>query len=241
MNKVNALIQSFRSSVEFVYHQSFDLIALSSKTNELMSSLFSNIQLRIQPGSTYLRSSFRHYANRTCSCHLTSSCIEPLTIQFSAISSIDSSVFFTIPGLFRGCIFVEAIRQSSLECFYSASCITTIIQCLPTPPALNKYPLALNSSIKSQFNISSSLDQLLSKAMIEHWKQDVSHVQYYLDCHVPTCTYTFASRFNIIYIVTTIIAFVGGLTKILRLFIPPIVKFIRRRLSPPSTISDTPR
>ncbi|CAF5115947.1 unnamed protein product, partial [Rotaria sp. Silwood1] len=74
--------------------------------------------------------------------------------------------------------------------------------------------------------------------MIEQWMGSVSHSQYFFQCHVDTCTYLLTSRFNIVYIVTTMIGFIGGLIKVLRILVPRIVKFIRRRISPPLTVQE---
>ena len=74
--------------------------------------------------------------------------------------------------------------------------------------------------------------------MIEYWQKNVSHVQYYQQCQVSSCTYLITSRFNLIYIITTLVAFIGGLAKVLRIIIPRAVKFIRHQLTPPPTITN---
>lgn len=72
--------------------------------------------------------------------------------------------------------------------------------------------------------------------MTEEWIINISHSQYFDQCQVSLCTYSVTSRFNLLYIITTLIALIGGLTKVLRILIPPIVKFIRRRFVPPPPV-----
>jgi hypothetical protein len=156
-------------------------------------------------------------------------------LQDRRTNQSNSSLLFTIPGLFKGCYLVEAVRQSSLECFYQASCIAMIELFLQPPISLNKTISPLDSSIESRFNVSSTIDQLISKVMAEKWNKNISHAQYFTQCKVLSCTYSFISKFNIAYIITTLIALVGGLTKVLRLIIPRVVKFIRHRVVPNPT------
>ena len=229
--QVEVAIESFQSSIKHNYYQSFDLIQFSAQTNSLVSSSLSNVEFRVDFATQAIGSRGRSYANNTCNCDLTSFCVAPSVVRFHAADLNGSSSFFIIPGLFTGCFLVEAIRQSSLECFYSTSCITMIEQFLNAPLSLANPILPMDSSVDSQFNITSTLDQLLFQAMTEKWRQYVSHAQYFSQCHVSTCTYSFISKFNIVYIITTLIGLVGGLIKILHLLLPLVVKFIRRRIS----------
>ncbi|CAF3184812.1 unnamed protein product [Rotaria sp. Silwood2] len=177
----------------------------------------------------------RSYMNDTCTCDVSSLCITPLTITARGVNSTNSTSF-TIPGLFTGCFFLAGMRQSTLECFYSESCISIIEEYLQVLIPSNKLTSPLNISIQSQFNINSTLDKILSEVMTEQWMGSASHSQYFFQCHVDTCTYLLTSRFNIVYIITTMIGLIGGLVKVLRILLPRIVKFIRRRISPPLTV-----
>jgi hypothetical protein len=233
--QVNTVIQIFQTSTELNFYQSFDLIQFSTQTNSFLSGLFSNMILSVDIDTLFVSSAPRFYENNTCNCDTTPLCVDPLTVQDRRLNQTNSSSYFAIPGLFKGCFWVEAVRQSSLECFYQTSCISSIEEFLQIPLLLNNPALPLNSSVVSRFNISSTIDQLLAKAMTEIWQQNVSHTQYFQQCKVSLCTYSTTSRFNILYILTTLIGLVGGLTKVLRLLIPRTLKFICHRLIPPPT------
>ena len=236
--QINTIINTFQSTTELTFYQSFDLIRFSTQTNALLSGLFSNMVLAIDVETFLITVVPRYYDNNTCNCDITPTCIDPLTLLDRRINETNSSSYFVIPGLFKGCYLVEAVRQSALECLYQIGCLSSIAEFLQVPILLSNPVLPLNLSILSRFNISSTVDQLLTKAMTEVWQENISHTQYFQQCEVSSCTYSFMSRFNILYIVTTLIALVGGLTKILRLLVPRMVRFIRYRLMPPPRVTD---
>lgn len=222
---VETMIKTFQSLMEFNFYQSFDFIEYSSETNSFLSALFSNIVVSIDLNTYYVSNLVRVYENKSCHCDITSSCVDPMTLSNS-----------TIPGLFKGCFFVQAVRQSTLECFYDSSCLSTIEQLLNISP---KSISSLNISLKSRFNRLSTIDEFLSKVMTEEWLMNISHEKYFNECKVSACYYLLTSRLNVIYMITTLIGLIGGLTKILRVLIPPLVRFVRRRfVPPPSLIND---
>ncbi|CAF1247447.1 unnamed protein product [Didymodactylos carnosus] len=59
-------------------------------------------------------------------------------------------------------------------------------------------------------------------------------------CAPQECTYTYSGHNNVVYIVTTIIGLVGGLTKVLQVIIPPIVKFVRKEKRPKEEVAVDP-
>ena len=227
--QVNIIIDNFQSGIELRYYRSFNFIQFSTEANTLMSSFFSNLDSNIDPQPGVLDNFPRLYANNTCNCDMTSLCFDPLVLQDRRANNENLSFSFTVPGLYTGCYLVNAIRHSTLECLYQSSCISLIEDLLHAPIQLNKSIVPLNSSVKSRFNLYSNIDQLLSKAMTEEWNKDISHVDYFRQCNPLSCTYTITTRFNFLYAVTVLIGLIGGLTKVLRLIIPGLVKLIRRR------------
>jgi hypothetical protein len=77
----------------------------------------------------------------------------------------------TIPGLVVGCVPVDSLLQSSLECFYNISCIEMIIQwrsfgyvnLTVDPRVLSVTPL--NPVIDSQFFPHTKLEDIISQAL----------------------------------------------------------------------------
>ena len=231
--QVNTIIENFQLSTEFLSYLTVNIIHILTQTNQLASGLFSNARLtELSPFNIGLFKP-RGFNNDSCFCESLASCVDVLTLT----NRQEVTSMFSIPGLYRGCYLTQAVLQSTMECFYRNSCIVTIQDFLQTSRQDAVPSLPLNPSVKSRFNVTSTIDQLIAKAMVEEWIENVSYVEYFNQCDVSSCTYLIASKLNIIYIVTTLIALVGGLAKVLRILIHPIVKFIRRRFVPPPTLA----
>ncbi|CAF1580352.1 unnamed protein product, partial [Didymodactylos carnosus] len=57
-------------------------------------------------------------------------------------------------------------------------------------------------------------------------------------CAPQECTYTYSGHNNVVYIVTTVIGLIGGLTKVLQVIIPPIVEFVRKKKRPKQEVAE---
>ncbi|CAF1102361.1 unnamed protein product [Didymodactylos carnosus] len=73
--------------------------------------------------------------------------------------------------------------------------------------------------------------------MVEEWNSNASFSSYYKQCAPQECTYTYSGHNNVVYIVTTIIGLVGGLTKVLQVIIPPTVEFVRKKKRPKQEVA----
>jgi hypothetical protein len=74
--------------------------------------------------------------------------------------------------------------------------------------------------------------------MVEQWLVNMSFANYYSECAPKTCSYSFNQRNNFLIIFTTIIALIGGLNTIFRLFVPLIIQtitHIKQQLKPQNT------
>ena len=233
MQRVQLVTDAFETNTIGTFIQPFNVIRETTYSNSLMSGLFTNANVTVHPVFLLAGIYFESYNKGACHCYLTPTCIEPLTRQVK-----NSSTIFTIPGLYIGCYLVEAMRSSSLECFYNQSCLNQVESFLSSPTPFNA--TVLDASL-SNFTVNSTIDTLLSQAMIERWNQDVSWSNYYERCKPATCTYSFATKYNFWYIVTTIIGLIGGLIKVMRIAIPRAIKFIRRRIcgAIPSTLPES--
>ncbi|CAF1130270.1 unnamed protein product [Didymodactylos carnosus] len=132
---------------------------------------------------------------------------------------------------------------------YTALIDVTITHTVASPPLeqyeklYENYPLTLfcpsmNSSAPSRYHINSTLNEIVSLLMVEEWNANASFSSYYKQCAPQECTYTYSGHNNVVYIVTTIIGLVGGLTKVLQVIIPPIVKFVRKTKRPKEEVAE---
>ncbi|CAF0722523.1 unnamed protein product [Adineta steineri] len=129
-----------------------------------------------------------------------------------------------IPGLRLGCFVVEGVLQSTLECFYNQTCLNNLQSYIISPVSINVIPL--NSSLSSQFNQTSTIQEIMNELMVDKWNLSSIYENYYKECQPIKCSYTYVDRNGIIYIITTLISLIGGLVKVLRFMIPNLVKFI---------------
>ncbi|CAF2573792.1 unnamed protein product [Rotaria sp. Silwood2] len=231
VQRTQSIIDAFKRTTIKSFIQPFNVVRDITHSNYLMSGLLTNTLIFV---NDFLMAiiGIKYYNNESCNCFLTSTCLAPLTRR-----SMNGSRIFTIPGLYIGCYLVEAMRSSSLECFYNQTCLEQVEFMLESPLSFNATVL---DPSRSQFHINSSIDALLSNAMIERWYQNVSWSNYYKQCNPNVCTFTFTNKYNILYIITTLIGLVGGLFQVLKLIVPHAVRFIRHRIFraiPPSVTS----
>ena len=173
------------------------------------------------------------YDNGSCNCLISTNCQRPLIIGPSNV---------VLPGLVTSCTPFYGVRMSTLECFYSSSCIATIISYLNYFTELNgSAPVNFNTSVPTGDMMVMPLDDsnlfLLSKNMtigtimdelfINGWNMTSSYEQYYGACAPATCQYEYVARNSAVYIVTLLLSIHGGLTIGLRALMWNLAKFYR--------------
>ena len=158
-----------------------------------------------------------------CDCFITPSCVTPAAIH----DNVTGNVAFVVLGFFTGCLLVEAMRQSNLQCLYNQTCLNLIKNY--TRPSVPYNTIALSISVPSRYNISTNISQMLANLMVESWIENISYSAYYHQCRPVQCTYKTVGRNNAIYIITTLIGLFGGLYKALYFLTPIAVKIVRRR------------
>jgi len=87
-------------------------------------------------------------------------------------------------------------------------------------------PIALDPSLLVRFLENSTIEELVNQLMVEEWNQSIIYENYYNECQPLECIYTYQTKNNAIYIITTLVGLIGGLTTALKLIVPRMVKFI---------------
>ena len=129
---------------------------------------------------------------------------------------------------------MESLLQSTLECFYDQRCIDEL-QSYISPSSPNNVT-ALNASLLTKYSVNSTIRQLVDNLMIEKWNTHSIFESYYNQCQPTYCTYSFVKRNDLIYIVTTLFGIAGGLTTVLNVIIPRLIKLVRRKRQPQQTL-----
>ena len=171
-----------------------------------------------------LRGVARVFANSSCNCVVSDDCQQPLRIGPSTPM---------LPGLVVGCSPLYGLRLSTLECFYSATCVDTIIRHMQDYSQANgsessnvtvaenrSLPMVpLDASKLERFSRTDPISSLLDASFIEHWNRNISYEKYFAFCAPTRCHYTYAKTNDALYIITTLLGLYGGLTVSLRFLI----------------------
>lgn len=186
----------------------------------------------------------KYSADNNCSCDSTSQCKMTTGIyKVYRSNEIDLSDYWTatnrilqgqlefeVEGIYVGCLILDAVLQSNLSCLYNISCLTHLYSYLHDSP----YPI--NTSNITPLNVSSSslslatVQELINNLMVDEWSLILSFESYFNVCNSQSCTYTYTHRFDVIFIITTTVSFLGGIVTILMLTILPVVTFLRKSI-----------
>jgi hypothetical protein len=177
-------------------------------------------------------------AFNACSCSVSESCPDPSwsyghIICKNGNNCTKGDIVWSVPGLTKSCSAVETLYFSDFRCFFNQTCLDILLSMfnvdmpnrLPLPRATRAI-VALNSSESFAFSPTEKLDTLAGKLLVDKWKLEPNFVGYYRKCAPNLCTYTIKRKMDIVYVVTTVIGLLGGLTVIMRLLVPVTVRFM---------------
>jgi hypothetical protein len=136
-----------------------------------------------------------------------------------------------------GCIPLDSIRQSTLECLYNQSCVNAIA----LEPKIS-LPKALNKSL-SRFLINSTIGQIFDESLfVESWQNKSSFESYFSICSPRSLSYKHQGRFHLSTIITISLSAFGGLVIACQLLTPAIIQIynlIKRKKQIPSSSQQT--
>ena len=116
-------------------------------------------------------------------------------------------------GIVTGCLPIDGLRLSTLECFFNQTCLNQL------NTVLNSF-IPMLSANSTQFSPSTTtIGSLIDGAFIESWLTSSNYSTYFLLCAPPICRYSYSERNNIVYILTTLLGLYGGLTVALRFLV----------------------
>ncbi|CAF1041715.1 unnamed protein product [Adineta steineri] len=134
---------------------------------------------------------------------------------------------FEVPGVLVGTFILYAVLQSNISCLYDESCLSKL------NTYLNDSLYPFNATLLAVPSTASSLptiNDLANLLMVDSWQLNSSYQHYFNACNPLTCTYTYSHQFDILFIITTVISFIGGIVTVLMIVILPIVKFLRKKV-----------
>ncbi|CAF4027509.1 unnamed protein product [Rotaria sordida] len=235
--EVQTSIEQLRLTTSDTFVKQLDFVRKMIIGNQLLSALETNIvPLYLQVFNKSLQ--LGHYIiynisnDSYCDCQINVNCRVPSGIFKEFEQSFTSIVFdntrlmlIKIDGFSAGCMPMDSILQSTLQCFYNQTCLNTLLSFLST----NESFIAMNISKYSRFKPNSTVQEIVNELMVEEWLTNISYEKYYAQCAPVQCTYSKLEKQDLINVLTNIISLHGGLTLTLRFIITRIVRFIRRK------------
>jgi hypothetical protein len=220
-SETRILVDKFRLSMTNNILLSLSMILNMTQANALLSALKTSHVFSVTTIFDWVVIVSQDYGD--CQCAASFTCTSPSHI----LELPNPSSVFIVPGFYTGCYVIESLLQSTLECFFNQECIDQL-QAHASPSSSMNVP-ALNASLLSLYTKYSTIQGLLDNLMIEQWNVSIYYEQYYNQCQPTQCTYTFQTRNDLIYIVTTLFGRAGGLTTVLKFILPRLVKIFKKK------------
>ena len=158
------LVNEFITSTSSMFVQTFDATSSYIQSNQLLSALMSNYDVLLPNNGTWtVVTQPRTYRNGSCNCQTNASCTEESLV---------------LPNFHTGCYIIDALRQSSLACFFDPACMTA------------RFNLSVILPMDTTDSMSRSIDELLGNIFVNAWgKTEPSYEDYFAACHPTSCVY----------------------------------------------------
>ena len=233
--QIEAVLGDFQSSLKYSFKQWFTIAREVMQGNQVLSSRQSNFffdALFDESGDlmhvqTYLGIKLSTNGTLpTCSC-VSSTCSQPLGF-FRFNDFIQNFILIIeVPGMFSACYPLDALRVSTLECWFNSTCINMVFSNLNPFPVERQFE-PLNASVLINYAPTTPIGDIIDHLMIEQLLNDTQYEKYYNSCKPLVCTYTSIDRFDWLYIITTFLGVFSGLSLCLRLICPLVIKIYIR-------------
>ncbi|CAF1153558.1 unnamed protein product [Rotaria sordida] len=182
---------------------------------------------------TRLESRLVTYNNSTCSCATSRQCSSPAALFYS-----NSIILHIIDGLRFGCTILESLLLSSLECFYSSTCLQGLLDAMPLGgpwydwqyDVPSDYFLPINHST-SNFAINDTIETIVNRMFIDSWNINISYELFFESCASRQCSLTYNYRFDPLYVLTTFLSIFVSLSLALHFLVPWLVTFMNKILN----------
>ena len=116
----------------------------------------------------------------------------------------------------QACSITQIALDLSISCWYDLNCIEIFKQRFAQIGVSIGEITPLNSTKSSRFDSNRALRYIFNEMMIESFESTFSYDLYYQTCKPRSCTYNYRVRSDTIYVVTTAIGLVGGISIIIR-------------------------
>lgn len=234
--QINNFIQSFQSTLNLQYIRLIQLYRAHLQVNQFISIFNFNYNAYYNPNETESRLMLqpKAYENNTCSCATTATCFRKTFFAFR-----NKTIRYNLENIYISCNTLNAILLSSLQCFFSNSCIADFITSYCTDmPCYNRENTSFSRSSplsamthmaeNSAFSINDTIEKITSRYFIDYWSHNISYEQYFNACSPKYCTYKIQQKWDPIFMLTTFLGIYHGVCVILRISIRLLTTFFYR-------------
>jgi hypothetical protein len=237
--ETRARLERFQRQTIATFLHLMELIRSAIQTNGLVTDLWTSAgplsRFDNVTSKWSLRFRIRKFFTNSCSCALSTQCTRPLGF-YDQQGSIYREPNITVPGLVIGCYAIDSFLRSTLKCLFDRKCIQLIIDSYDFDAVGLLYPLdarAVNiaplENGNNSFPPETSMETIVSQLFIEDWSTTNNFTAYYSRCAPTKCTYSVRQRFDSAYMLAAMLGFYGGLSALLEILLPPLVKLVRSR------------
>ncbi|CAF1641592.1 unnamed protein product, partial [Adineta ricciae] len=240
--QVEADISIFQIITTSTFFRSLSFMRSFMPGNNLLNSLSTSYFLHVSfidinsPYSvTLLYYIYGDSASETCNCINDIKCHQRGAFYNLNSSDINNQLNVTkvyvrtyIDGWKVGCWPLESLLSSTLQSFYNQIMFNTIVYNFNSSILINHFQ-ALNVSIKSHFSPNDTIEFLVKQLFIEDWSKSFKYSSYFSQCRPKLCEYVINNRPKLIYIITSLLGFYGGLSTVLHFIIPYITRFLLKK------------
>ncbi|CAF1219602.1 unnamed protein product [Adineta ricciae] len=177
----------------------------------------------------------------TCFCAINPDCRSSTVLYRSNPNSygyFTTDSIVSLVGLVRGCLHIDSLLISTLQCFYVSS------RCFPTFLAFSKpmhagimqlessslriQPMAYDPTVHP-FSPNPSVLTIVKKLMIENWYVSLSYEHFYETCAPTYCSYLKKIRNQtLVGLFIKLVSIITGMVSVLRIVAPQLVGFMRK-------------
>ena len=228
--QINSTIDQFQQTAPRTFAAQLEIIRRVFASNKLISGLQTNYIISYYDNPDVLSAEYVTRNGSYCNCLLDISCGADAVFDsvFEASTRYITGQTTLVPGITSGCLPMSSILTSTLECFYNQTCVDYLISHFSTSETFSAMILPNKTHYTSQATVQSIVENL----MIEDWTTDISFSEYYDKCAPSSCSYSKEQRNDQLFVLTKLISLLSGVTLVLGLLIPLIVRFIIEKLNP---------
>jgi hypothetical protein len=140
-----------------------------------------------------------------CSCGIQSNCSQLSELHFYLPNQLFRQ---PIPGFRVGCLVLNSVLEMSLICLYNQTCLDRIQSSAYISQPVRAEILTYSPLLPPN----TTIEQMLNQLFVSEWFQNISFDRYFNACAPQSCQYSYSMQYNLLYVVTTLVALFGGLT-----------------------------